>query len=146
MLSSSKIPATTILNVDDYPVSREAISLILKQEGFAAVEVESGVEALRYVAEAQPGPDLPDLVLLDVKLPDISGYEVCRRLKQDSATASIPVLMLSGVWDKGEDKARGLDSGADGYLTKPVESAELIATIKALLRMRQAEKEARAEA
>jgi len=136
MFSSTKIPTTTILNVDDYPVSREAISLILKQEGFAAIEVGSGTEALQYVTEACPGPALPDLVLLDVKLPDITGYEVCRRLKQDSATAAIPVLMISGVWDKGEDKARGLDSGADGYLTKPVETAELIATIKALLRMR----------
>lgn len=141
MLSSSKIPATIILNVDDYPISRNAISLILKQEGFASIEIENGAEALRYVAEAQPGPALPDLVLLDVKLPDTTGYEVCRRLKQDPATAAIPVLMISGVCNRVEDKTRGLDSGADGYLIKPVESAELIATIKALLRMRQAQEE-----
>jgi signal transduction histidine kinase/CheY-like chemotaxis protein len=146
MFSSSKTPATTILNVDDYPISREAISLILKQEGFASIEAKTGAEALQYVSHAQDGLSLPDLVLLDVKLPDINGYEVCRRLKEDSTTAAIPVLMISGVMDTVEDKTRGLDSGADGYLTKPVETSELIATIKALLRIRRAEKEARAQA
>jgi signal transduction histidine kinase/DNA-binding response OmpR family regulator len=142
MFSPSIIPATTILNVDDYPISREAISLILKQEGFAPIEAKTGAEALRYVNQVQQ----LDLVLLDVKLPDISGYEVCRRLKQNAATAAIPVLMISGVWDTAEDKTRSLDSGADGYLIKPVENSELIATIKALLKLRRAEKEARAEA
>src|SRR5581483_5566464 len=81
----------------------------------------------------------PQLVLLDVKLPDLSGYEVCRRLKADSLTSTIPVLLVSGIYGEGEDKVRGLESGADGYLVKPVQSAELIATIRALLRMRHAE-------
>jgi signal transduction histidine kinase/DNA-binding response OmpR family regulator len=145
MLSSSKTPAMTILNVDDYPISREAISLILQQEGFAYIEAKTGAEALRYVSQPEAGLAIPDLVLLDVKLPDINGYEVCRRLKEDSATSAIPVLMISGVLDSVEDKTRGLNSGADGYLTKPVDTSELIATIKALLRIRRAEKEARAE-
>ncbi|MGE0132918.1 MAG: response regulator [Blastocatellales bacterium] len=142
MFSSSKVLTTTILNVDDYLVSREALSQILKLEGYSVIEAENGAEALRHMKNVCSCSTSPDLVLLDVMLPDISGYEVCQRLKQDSATAAIPVLMISGAFDKVEDRARGLDSGADGYLTKPVETAELIATINALLRMRQAEKQA----
>jgi len=81
-------------------------------------------------------------VLLDVKLPDMSGHEVCRRLKADDAT--IPILQISASYVSGPDKVRGLDNGADAYLVKPVEADELIATIRALLRMREAE-EARRE-
>ena len=76
----------------------------------------------------------PDLVILDVKLPDISGFEVCRRIKSDPATSVIPVLHISTTFVHLEDKIQGLDSGADGYLTNVAEPMELIATVRALLR------------
>ena len=136
---SNKVSEITILNVEDYEGSREATSELLRREGFAVIEAASGAEALE-LARATP----VQLVLLDVKLPDLSGYEVCRRLKADEITGSIPVLQISGSFVTGEDRVRGLESGADAYLVKPVEAQELIATIKALLRMREAE-EARRE-
>lgn len=126
-----------ILNVEDYAASREAVSEILRLAGFAVFEAATGSEALELAAQIRP-----QLVLLDVKLPDISGHEVCRRLKADDAT--IPILQISASYVSGHDKVRGLESGADAYLVKPVEPEELIATIKALLRVREAE-EARRE-
>ena len=123
-----------ILNVDDYGASRDAASNLLREAGFDVIEAASGGEALRLAGSMHP-----QLVLLDVKLPDLSGYEVCGQLKADPETSSIPILMVSGHFDQGHDKVRGLNSGADGYLVKPVEAAELIATIRALLRMRAAE-------
>ncbi|MEK6324187.1 MAG: response regulator [Acidobacteriota bacterium] len=128
-----------IVNVEDHPSSREATSEILRLEGFAVFEAATGIEALKIVADVKP-----QLVLLDVKLPDINGHEVCRRLKADYATASIPILQISASYVTHEDRGRGLESGADAYLVKPVEPDELIATVKALLRMRDAE-EARRE-
>src|SRR5205085_2631327 len=81
----------------------------------------------------------PDLVLLDVHLPDANGFDLCRRLKADPATAAVPVLLISAISVSTDDRVRGLDIGADGYLTKPVEPAEVLAQVKALLRLRQAE-------
>ena len=99
-------------------------------------EAESGAEALELVSGR------PDLVILDVKLPDISGFEVCRRIKSDPATAVIPVLHISTTFVHLEDKIQGLDSGADGYLTNVAEPMEVIATVRALLRARRAEESA----
>ena len=83
-----------------------------------------------------------DLIILDVKLPDVSGFEVCRRIKEDPATAAIPVLHISTTFVDIEDKIHGLEGGADGYLTDVLEPLELIATVKALLRARKAEEAA----
>ena len=84
----------------------------------------------------------PDLVILDVNLPDIDGFEACRRIKADPATSTIPVLHLSATYLDDQHKVMGLESGAEGYLTQPVEPPVLIAYVKALLRVRQAAKEA----
>jgi len=130
----------TILNVDDNEANRYAVSRMLRRAGFATVEAAAGLEALVKVA------DRPDLVILDVNLPDLDGFEVCRRIKADPATASIPVLHMSASYILSEDKTRGLDQGADGYLIRPVEAPELIATVRALLRVRSAEKGARTAA
>ena len=121
-----------IVNVEDYAPSREASSELLRQSGFAVFEAATGTEALELVEQVKP-----QLVLLDVKLPDISGHEVCRQLK--GKDPSIPILQVSASLVSGPDKIRGLESGADGYLAKPVEPQELIATINALLRMTEAE-------
>ena len=126
-------PETLILLVDDDPVKRYTISKTLLRADFQVQEAASGREALRLVAS------LPDLVILDVKLPDMDGFEVCRRIKSEPATAAIPVLHISTTFVDMEDKVHGLDSGADGYLTNVAEPMELVATVRALLRARQAE-------
>jgi PAS domain S-box-containing protein len=126
--------------VDDDNLSRHAFRHLFQKAGFEVREAENGDEALRLVQEE------PDLVVLDVNLPDINGFEVCRRIKAHPATAGIPVLHLSAVYVRTEDKTHGLEGGSDAYLTKPVEPEEVIATARALLRIRRAEEEARTAA
>jgi PAS domain S-box-containing protein len=126
----------TILNVDDDDISRYTTSRILRGAGFEVLEAANGAEALRLVKEK------PDLVILDVNLPDIQGFEVCRRIKADPATSLIPVLNVSAIYLDDQAKVLGLESGADGYLTQPMEPWVLISYVKALLRVRQAEAEA----
>ena len=127
----------TILCVDDDASTRYAFALALRQEGFEVREAATGAEALRLAAEKF------DLIILDVQLPDLGGFEVCSRLKADPTTSTVPVLHLSGVACGAHDKAAGLLGGAGGYLTKPVEMVELIAHAKALIRVRRAEQAAR---
>jgi signal transduction histidine kinase len=130
----STSPENTILYVDDYAEIREATSAVLRRARFNVIEASTGRDALQKAAE-----QLPQLILLDIGLPDLDGYEVCRQIKSDPATQAIPVLLLSGAYTEGEDRVRGLEGGADAYLCKPVGSGELIATMKALLRMHAAE-------
>jgi len=127
----------TILHVDDDETSRYTVRRIIEQTGYEVKEAATGTEALQKAQEQ------PDLIVLDVNLPDINGFEVCKKLKADPKTAQIPVLHLSATFMDDQSKAEGLESGADGYLTHPVEPLVLIATIKSLLRIREAEKELR---
>ncbi len=127
-----------ILVVDDTDANRYRKARILRQAGFDVLEAGSGIDALRLAAERQP-----QLVLLDVKLPDISGWDVCRRLKAESATSSMLVLQLSATYTDAAATARALDGGADAYLTEPAEPHVLLATVRALLRLRRAEDEMR---
>jgi PAS domain S-box-containing protein len=129
----------TILYVDDDESLRHLFTLLLEREGFRVWTAATGREALRKAAEH------PSLVLLDVQLPDVSGFEICRRIKADPATATIPVLHLSAVHTDSEDRATGLEGGADGYLIKPSAPREVIAHVRALLRARQAEEALRQE-
>jgi signal transduction histidine kinase len=124
-----------ILSVDDNDASRYAIARTLRQAGFRVIEAGTGMEALRRARA-----DAPDLILLDVKLPDIDGFEVSRRLKADVETASIPVLQITATYSSTEHWAQALNAGADGYLTHPAEPIVLVATIRALLRAREAER------
>ena len=133
-------PKITILNVDDDDAGRYVIRWTLHQAGFEVIEAASGTEALRLAKEN------PDLVILDVNLPDINGFEVCRRMKTDRTTSLIPILLLSGTYLDSQYKVEGLEGGADGYLTQPLEPPVLIATVKMLLRARQAEAEVRIRA
>ncbi|MFP2931256.1 PAS domain S-box protein [Pyxidicoccus sp. 3LG] len=124
-----------ILVVDDHEASRYLLCVALKRAGFTTTEAENGEQALRRALE------LPDAVLLDVKLPDMLGFEVCRRLKADPVTADIPIVQLSSSFTKAMDRVEGLQGGADSYLVSPVDSAELIATLNTLLRMREVARE-----
>ncbi len=123
-----------ILVVDDNTPARYAVSRTLRKDGFDVIEAATGQEALD-LAESES----PDLVLLDVNLPDIHGYEVARRLKSGKRTSTTPILHLSGSAVRSEDRIDGLTSGADAYLVEPVDPGELVANIRALLRLRNAE-------
>ena len=122
-----------ILNVDDSDEGRFVLSHILAKAGFEVSEAADGASALQLAAER------PDMILLDLKLPAMDGFEVCRRIKADPRTATIPVLHLSAIHADSEHQAQGLDGGADGYLTQPVKPQVLVATVRALLRLRSVE-------
>ncbi|MCS0628481.1 response regulator [Telluria mixta] len=123
---------TLILNVDDNDGARYAKTRILQSAGFDVVEASNGTDALAVVKRSSVA-----LVLLDVKLPDINGIEVCRRIKADPDSAMVLVLQTSAALTGRADKIRGLEGGADNYLAAPIEADELIANVNALLRMRQ---------
>lgn len=124
----------SILNVDDYHPARYARSKVLRQAGFEVLEAATGMEALALATEHNPV-----LILLDVNLPDMSGFEVCQRLKKDPRTNTTPVLHISASNVQSYQQVHGLNSGADSYLVEPVDPAVLIATVKAFLRAREAE-------
>ncbi|MDB5807883.1 MAG: luxQ 1 [Betaproteobacteria bacterium] len=123
-----------ILNLDDNAAARYIRTRELKREGFEVLEARTGEEALRIAREQRP-----DIALLDVQLPDISGLEVCRRIKADPLTSEIPVVHISATHVTEGDQAAGLEHGADIYLTEPTESIVLITVIRTLLRLRQSE-------
>ena len=124
-----------ILNVDDYAPGRYARTQLLRSWGFEVKEAGTGAEALRLATLEHPA-----LVILDVQLPDMDGFEVCRLLKRHHDGMTVPVLHVSATFTSGAHQALGLDGGADGYLVEPVEPAVLRATIDALLRLRRAER------
>jgi signal transduction histidine kinase len=126
-----------ILIVDDREENRYVMCRILRQAGYDCEEMNSGHAALEAARTS------PDLMVLDVQLPDVSGYEVSRRIKQDARTAHISILQISASFVSGEDRARALEAGADGYLVHPIEATVLVATVRALLRLRTAENVAR---
>lgn len=117
-----------ILIVDDEAAIRQMVCLALSQAGYRCLEAADTQEAqTRIVGEP------PDLILLDWMLPGISGVEYARRLRREKLTQNLPIIMLTARTEE-EDKVRGLDSGADDYITKPFSTRELLARIKALLR------------
>ena len=129
---------TVILNVDDDEAGRYAVTRELRRAGYEVIEAPTGGEALRLVREGRP-----ELILLDIGLPDTSGFEVCRQLREDPETAFLPICLLSASYKDSQSKVMGLNGGADAYLTEPVEPNVLLATIKALLRLKRAEQSVR---
>src|SRR5436305_7101075 len=127
--------AETIAVVDDTEGTRLALRRTLERAGFDVVEGSCGADALR-IARDRP----PALMVLDVHMPDLMGPDVVKRLRADPATRTIPILHLSASFTEDSDRAFGLESGADAYLTEPVEPELLLATIHALLRTRAAER------
>jgi two-component system, sensor histidine kinase and response regulator len=124
----------SILNVDDYGPGRYARTKILQKAGFIVREASTGREALQLIAEHNP-----TIVLLDVNLPDMSGFDVCKQVKLDPKTFATTVLHISATNIQVHHQVEGLDCGADSYLVEPVDPAVLIATVKAFLRARKAE-------
>lgn len=133
-------PPLTILSVDDNDAIRYSFTRYLREGGYEVIEARTGEEALELAQHD------PALITLDINLPDIDGYEICRRLKDNPATQDIPILHISASCVEATDRVRGLEGGADAYLAEPVNRLELLATVKALLRMRQAQREARRRA
>ena len=127
-----------ILLADDSDVGRYVIATMLRRAGFVVREVTDGLEAVREVTTRPP-----DLVVLDVKMPGLDGLEACRRLKENHATSLVPVLLLSATFLEAAHRVEGLETGADAYLTQPVESPVLVASINSLLRTRLAERNER---
>jgi PAS domain S-box-containing protein len=129
----------SVLSVDDSDATRYARRRILEGAGFSVHEASTGQSALAAAAEHQP-----TVAVLDIHLPDMDGYEVCRRLKSSPCTAGIAVLQISAMYDSDEARVAALEGGADAYLSEPVDPKVLLATVNALARMRQAEREQRA--
>jgi PAS domain S-box-containing protein len=123
--------------VDDNPATLYSMSRVLRAADFEVSEGTNGEAALDLAFNGA------DLMLLDVNLPDIHGFDVCRRLRSDPRTARMPVIHVSATFVKEIDKAQGLDAGGDGYLTHPIEPPVLVATVNAFLRARRAEDEMR---
>jgi len=119
-----------VLVVDDTAVNLKLLADLLSAKGYAVVTATSGPEALdRIKTEA------PDLVLLDVMMPGMSGYEVCRKLREDAATAMLPVVMVTAL-DPAQERVKGIEAGADDFLSKPIHQAELLARVRSLLRVK----------
>ena len=122
---------STVLVVDDNAQNLELLVEYLHDvEGVEAVSAVDGVEALERVAEARP-----DLILLDIMMPRMSGFEVCRKLKSDPETRDIPIIMVTALNELG-DIERAVESGTDDFLSKPFNRLELVTRVKSLLRLR----------
>jgi class 3 adenylate cyclase/CheY-like chemotaxis protein len=122
--------AASILVVDDVPLNVKLIADLLGAKGYRTRTASSGAEALASLAA-----DPPDLVLLDVMMPGLSGYDVCRTIRADPAHAMLPIVLVTAL-DPAQERAKGLDAGADDFLSKPVNQAELLARVRSLLRIK----------
>ncbi|HEY2256662.1 MAG TPA: response regulator [Variovorax sp.] len=119
-----------ILVVDDAPMNVKLLADLLAAKGYAVTTASSGAQALAAIDSAPP-----DLVLLDVMMPGMSGYEVCAAIRADAALAMMPVVLVTAL-DPAQERIKGLEAGADDFLSKPVNQAELLARVKSLLRIK----------
>jgi len=116
-----------ILVIEDDPVTTRLIVYTLQQEGYQVLTAPNGLEGLRKAKKEEP-----DLIILDIMLPGVDGFEICHRLRTESQTAQLPILMLSAKAQE-VDKATGLKVGADDYLTKPADPSEIVSRVETLL-------------
>lgn len=131
--------ARRILVVDDTPTNVTLLIDLLQAAGYAASAAKSGEEALAMVAQS-----VPDLILLDVKMPGLNGYQVCEQLRSQPTTALLPIVLVTAL-DGKDEKVRGLEAGADDFLTKPIDRHELLARVRSLLRIRALHQEVEAQ-
>jgi class 3 adenylate cyclase/CheY-like chemotaxis protein len=129
-----------ILVIDDTPKNVKLLADLLAVKGYVVLTAGSGTEALAKLEAEQP-----DLVLLDVVMPEMSGYEVCRKIRENPATRLLPVVMVTAL-DPGEERVKGLDAGADDFLAKPINRPELLARVSSLLRIKQLQDEVQRQA
>jgi signal transduction histidine kinase len=127
-------PPLKVLVVDDNPVVLVGVSELLRTAGYEVLEARSGGEALQLARER-----VPDLILLDVMLPDMNGVEVCQKLKADPVLKTLFVVLLSATQISPPSQVSGLEAGADGYIARPIGNRELLARVQSLLRLQQAE-------
>ena len=132
--------AEKILVVDDTPMNVRVLEDLLTAKGYQVETASSGPEALEKVEQWRP-----DMVLLDVVMPGMSGYEVCQQIRKDAAMRILPVVMVTAL-DPGEERIKGLEAGADDFLTKPVNQPELVARVRSLLRIKSLYDQVQAQA
>jgi adenylate cyclase len=129
-----------VLVVDDTPHNVKLLADLLAVKGYGVATAASGEEALVKVAS-----ESPDLVLLDIMMPGLSGYDVCRRLRADAGTALLPVVLVTSL-DPQQERVKGMEAGADDFLSKPINQAELFARVRSLLRVKSLQDEVRRQA
>ena len=129
-----------VLVVDDTPNNVKLLADVLGIKGFAVTTAASGEDALAKISS-----DRPDLVLLDVMMPGLSGYDVCRRIRSEAATALLPVVLVTAL-DPERERIKGIEAGADDFLTKPINQGELFARVRSLLRVKALQDEVRRQA
>lgn len=134
-ISDSEIQHRGVLVVDDNEQNLELLQAYLDELGGDVRTARDGIEAIESV-----GKSPPDIVLLDIMMPRMSGYQVCEKLKKNPATRDIPIIMVTALNEVG-DVERAVDSGADDFLTKPVNKLELLTRVRSLLRVRQLKRE-----
>jgi two-component system cell cycle response regulator len=128
--NETQVGIPTVLVVDDNLQNLELIQAYLEELPVRTAAAHDGVEAMEYIAKQEP-----DLVLLDVMMPRMSGFEVCKRLKRDPKTSDIPIIMVTAL-NELADIERGIDSGTDDFLTKPVNKWELVTRVKTMLKLK----------